>query len=371
MQRDVSLRRRGGGRVQPVQSTGDSEPTTLPERASRGGESEGEGGRRKVLRRRKKRRQPKTVPLLVICALTVVALLAIILIRSFSGGEDVDLAGQAAEEKRKAMAKSIARFLDENQEECWAAFRGFLAAGTAAERAQYVRDAGRLAPMMEDYYRSHLPWTFPPSEAPSFSRNVYFKDAHSVGGKAIELTADLLPVEAGEGSEEGGQRVEVAFVKQRGRWVVDWEFFVRHSTERWQFFINRTGERQEGVFRVFMRPRRKESPGESDPLEVQFLPEQDGQVQWEQKTDWVEVDRGSEEGRRLRWILQRAEEPWQLGDSIFGVQDPPELHRVRVKLGWEGEERPRLILQEVQAGNWYGLGFEENFGEKEGSGSGS
>ncbi|NIP97993.1 MAG: hypothetical protein GWO24_33025, partial [Akkermansiaceae bacterium] len=46
--------------------------------------------------------------------------------------------------------------------------------------------------------------------------------------------------------------LETVFVRQRGRWVVDWEAFVRYSTESWERFVKQAGDTG-GIFRVYMR----------------------------------------------------------------------------------------------------------------------
>ena len=99
---------------------------------------------------------------------------------------------------------------------------------------------------------------------------------------------------------------------------------------------------------------------------VKFYPpmedHRDERKMWEMGTKGVPVPVDSESGRRIRWILKNAERPRELGESIFGRNDPLDLHRVRVALSWTGpEEDRRIVLRDLLAANWFGTGFEEDF----------
>ena len=65
-------------------------------------------------------------------------------------------------------------------------------------------------------------------------------------------------------------------------------------------------------------------------------------------------------------ILSRNKK-WELGESTYGMSDPEELHRIRVKLQWEEDvlNRRSVKLRKVVAGNWYGKGFEGKFPDQE------
>lgn len=361
VQRDVSVRRNAGGRVEPVLPADILTVEEIqPENEDRNrDEVISDDGNKKVVRRRKKRKRGRVAPLLFLGGWAIVVMLVVIFVKNQRSNDDTEAdAGELAAVKLRAKQAKVDKFLSEEIGECQKNFSAF-AAARAAERSQFVRHPTRLAPIMGDYYSNYaLPWKVP-------------KDGQLVLQSMNLFTPDGEPViEAVFGVVGGAEPVadrEVAFVREDGRWVIDWESFVRHSTMFWQDFIGDYGEQKQGVFRLHVRRASGSFEGTRPTLVLKFFPPMtEGSETWDRGSEGIVVPLDEESGLRMHHILNRSEER-ELGDSIFGMKEPEELRRVRVRLQWEEtpDGRRFVKLRKVFAGNWYGEGFEETFPEFE------
>lgn len=366
VQRNVRSRRRSANRVEPVLP---SEPVLsappgedLPTSDHGDDVVVSDDGRKKVVRRRKKRRRARLGPLLFLSAWAVGIMVVVILVRVYRGEEFIEPDPRDVARAQEAIQQEKMReFLSKHLQECHDTLLGFLTAETSDARTQFVRDPKRLAPTMRSYYSQEIPWELPDGATLEVRRsNVLMRD----DGTTVLAIETIFGV---KGSEESPQPDrEVAFFLQEGRWVLDWEALVRYSTvSPWQLFLDEVAD-SEGEFRVYMRyGRERVFIGGNQAFKLQFYPPRNDEDVWERGTDSVYVPVDSENGRRLQWISDQAKEERRVGDSIFGVDDPPELHRVRVRLYWDGPTEDRkLELGKVLAANWYGKGREEDFGEK-------
>lgn len=379
VQRDVSLRRSAAGRVEPVLPADIHGMEDVQPESKDGNQDEivSDDGVKKVVRRRKKRRKNRLAPLLFLGGWAIVVMLLVIFVKNQRGEEEptVDV---REEEAVKLAAKKLQmdKFLNAEIGKCEQTLHAFLAAHPDEKgRSQFVRDFFGRAPIMRDYYRHYPRWTLPSSgKLVRKSINLYTE----AGEPVIETVYGV------EGGEEPVADREVAFIRKKkgftgdaGRWVIDWEALVRHSTTRWLDFVKDFGETKDGEFRVYVRRTQGGSHGD---LVLKFFPPQMGSREiWDRGSDPIVVPSDEESGLSALEILKRKEnlqrmeeilsrnKQWKLGNSTFGLGDPEELHRVRVKLQWEEDDinRRSVKLREVVAGNWYGKGFEDEFPDQE------
>jgi hypothetical protein len=203
-------------------------------------------------------------------------------------------------------------------------FDEFLAAGTATARTQFVRDPGRLAPVMSDYYRSTLPW-----EVPEGGRLVT-RDARLFmrgDNKAIELVLGL------EGTEQRLADKVAAFVFHGIRWVLEWEAFVNYSTDPWQLFIKQAGH-SEGVFRVYVRESPVAHETARPEMKVQFMHPQDDELMWRQKSEVA----ASKAVLRLRFGRDSRDFRAPRGKKRaypFGLSEKCGLNHLAFRIVWE------------------------------------
>jgi hypothetical protein len=163
-----------------------------------------------------------------------------------------------------------------------------------------------------------------------------------------------------------GDRVEVVFARENGRWKIDWEAFVRYSTEPWHLFASEVAGAR-GEFRVWAKIQTTRSGGAGEEvLSLRFYPPlEDSLERNRSKSPPVLVPLRSRNGRRIVEIVADDERDRQVGDRRLFLEDPMNLHRMRVELEWrEGANgRNYLHLNEVHAGHWLGSRFVQEFDE--------
>jgi len=111
----------------------------------------------------------------------------------------------------------------------------FIHATTQAERLKWVRSPGRVATLMEEFFRNG-------------------QGAHEVVSKLIPLASVADPdaaVRFGARLAEGGQRL-VCVVRQNGEAKVDFEAYTRQGTVSWEDLLGGKA-RQAAVMRVFIQ----------------------------------------------------------------------------------------------------------------------
>ena len=309
----------------------------------------------KAVRRRKRKRRFRIGRMLLVVAwfLSIFAVLTIIKHqkKSFRIKRDsvevnkVSSVDLALEEQRRIEAVG---YVKKSLGECQQAFVGFSSALDAATRAQFVRSGSQMAPQIATHYSQSPPFRSPGALVTSESNLILYKEL-----RAIESIW----------RSEAGDR-EVVFIREDGAWKVDWEFFVRHNESPWSLFISEVGA-EKGVFRVYLRV--KEITSHQDIGKVMSLrfypPSDEGGPRSRGSSGPVLVPFDSENGRIIKQIMDAREKKPLVGERVFQMRDPEDLHRVRVLLEWrEGTDGQRYLhLEQILAGNWLGAGFEENF----------
>lgn len=388
VQRNVSTRRRSE-RVEPVLPT---EVHTVEELQPDGhyqtDEVVSDDGNKKVVRRRKKRRKVRLGPLLFLGGWAIVVMVVVILVKNHGEVSEAFTENETLkkEEKRKALQASLDAVVLKLLPDCQQTMVAYLSEQSWAGRAQFVRNSSKMAPAMGRYYERNPLWKLGEGSTLTLkSANLYtFSDDQPIIETVFRVDFATVLDENGEPAEEQPEPIEreVAFVRQQGRWLIDWEALVNYSQNSWQKFVRDIDEFNEASeFRLFVRRTRGVVDGkESEKVTKKgakkaakkvtsnlvlkfFEPRDDLDQMWRMGSQGVIVPEDSENGLRFLEILERADEVWEPGDSTFGRQDPSELRRVRVKLYWEtsADERRFLRVSEVSAGNWYGEGLEGEF----------
>lgn len=201
---------------------------------------------------------------------------------------------------------------------CYAAFGGFLAAATPAERNQFVLNPVATAGRMARFYD--------------------LNPAPRIDPQAIKNMANsLLDLPAGRAVESrwvatDGRTLDCVFVQQNGEWRLDWDHFARYCDYPWSLFLTGAGD-PELDFRLLARERRVKEGGESSHMTVVFYaprfghPDQAGTT----SPDFL-VKRDSDDGR----LLAAAFKKHAKGEPLFGSKlpylEPPDMLRVRVRL---------------------------------------
>jgi hypothetical protein len=318
-----------------------------------------EDGDKKIVRRRKRKRKFRFGRVLLVGAWfgSIILILALVKKQMKDAtivtpkGPQVPVEDQKIEEQRRAEAEGYTK---KSLPECYNSFVAFSAAPDAATRAQFVRSGAELAPQMASFYNQNT--TFRP-KAPLFADKTN-----------LVLRNEMRAIES-VWRNEAGETKEIVFIREEGKWKVDWEFFVRYSSSPWHLFLSEVGP-SEGVFRAYFRV--KESVYSDDGNQVfnlRFYPAtNETLVRNRASSPAVIVPFESESGSRIRKVVGFKDRKPLAGERNLFMADPANLHRVRVALEWrEGADGERYLhLNEVLAGNWLGEGFEESFTLDEG-----
>ncbi|MFP6881603.1 MAG: hypothetical protein VCA34_11665 [Roseibacillus sp.] len=315
-------------------------------------------GRKKVIRRRKKRRRVRLAPLLFLGGWAIAVMLLVIFVKNRGRKNESALVAnpQVAEDsKERAKRAKMGEFIGKELPACQLTLFSFLASKTMEKRAQFVRDSTRLAPNMNAWYMTNPPLQFPKDgKLVLKSTNLFI---HSEG-TVLETVFGI------EG--ETVHDKEIAFVREDGRWVIDWEALVKFSKTPWREFVKDT-ENSQGEFRLFVRRGTGAIESERPVMILQFYPPRDDKLKWRLASNRVVVPLDTENGRRMAQIFARSKTERELGESRYGLKDPDDLYRVRVVLYWDStaDEQRIIKLGKVLAGNWMGRDFEEDFQDQE------
>ena len=229
-------------------------------------------------------------------------------------------------------------------------FRDFARARTASEMAEFTRKSDQLALKMGHYFRDHSPRR--PSSGLK-ENPVFWNVAYEERPGFVEVVWD--------GKEKG--MFEGVFVKKGNEWLLDWEQFVRYSSENWTLFHDRTGGQRRGVFRVYVE---KVSEGEGDDfdpwMKVKFSPpEVDSQRRKLEQSEEIElIGEGgllSAFSSLFADLSGRSE-----GFSQLWKRDPRGLRRAIVELEWEEDPvsgKERMVIKRLLAKNWRMLEAED------------
>jgi len=355
VQRDVVSRRRLQSREQVVAP---AEPLAVAEATLAAGPEDPrhlkeemlEDGTLKVLKRRKRKKRDARRQLMFMGLWVFVVGAISLSVREYV---KLDYAPVLEDEKERQKrveqekASEVQGFIELHIEECRQVMEGYFAAADTAERAQYVREQTRVASRMAVFYQTNLAQR--PGSVLTLER------------RGLKIMGEVPGIETLWRDQEG-KYYELVFVREKGRWAIDWEEFVRYSSMPWHRFLVGTAG-QEGEFRLYLRKRQVVLESEGL-VGVQFYPpEDDAALRQRGESPRVLVRLNSEVGERLMRLWEREIEEPGVGDSMLWERDPDELQRVRVVLGWEvGEDgEDYMVMKELVAGDWWGDGLEEDF----------
>jgi len=352
VQRDVQSRRRPTKKAEPAPFQGQQPETSNPPAGGPAGDpqpAELEAPKR-LVRHRKKRPRSGLTPVLfgvgwIICVILIVVLAVMQKKRSEQGGE-------AGSDEKRGAAWSEAQteaYLGRQAEEIRSNFLSFFEGATSAGRAQYVYEPYRVAPLMERHYEQNLPLK-PQGEAVIDEQRL----VRDRGKERIETIWRF--------GKDGDSR-EAVFIRHDGRWVLDWEAFVRFSTEPWHLFVGGITD-GEGEFRLYMRLRNPQLDEGRESLSVQFYPPHATDVKLRRLgSPVVAIPMNTRAGRRIDRLVEEAEKHRARGAAGFSARDPRGVYRVRVRLAWEdeGTGEEKLAVREILAGHWLGAGIVEDF----------
>ena len=399
VQRNVRAQRSPAARIEPVVpaellSEEDTDPE-IPETSRYTDEVVSDDGRKKVVRRRKKRKKVRLGPLIFLGSWAIAIMFVVIILkqREAKAAAEAENRDKIEAEQRESLMQEMKSYVEQELPDCNRTLSGFLQETTWEKRAAFVRDPFRLAPAMHNFYeRDPLGeldqedfTALPPAINSYYQPNRFWEldeeDGLDLQSANLFLYASDVPVietvyivepapvydEEGELAEDQPESYtrEVSFVRQDGEWKIDWENLVWHSDYSWPLFITDFRERDEPrVFRLYMqRVGGRFDDREKPVLLLKFFkPHADLNIMWRHGSPSVRVPLDSDQGRRLQELLDRGEEEWDPGDSLYPQGDPKGLFRVRVELQWKPvDDERRLVVTKVLSGNWLGEGYEDEF----------
>jgi hypothetical protein len=158
------------------------------------------------------------------------------------------------------------------------------------------------------------------------------------------------------------KRIEVVFLEEEGEWKIDWDAYVRASSESWALFLAGRGAGK-GEFRLLARERIG-----AERLEDEFI----GLVLYGTRfghpgeavspSPEIKVERDSPMGRQIEdAFLARKNGVRTFGSRLSDV-DPDEMIRLRVRVSRKGEDERVFQIDELLATHWLGLAAEEPSG---------
>lgn len=265
---------------------------------------------------------------------------------SVSAEKEAEINRLAAEKEEKRMLEVI-----EATPDCEKTMQSFLAATSAAAKAQYVYRGSKLSGVMSRYYRDEISLT-------SSADRVRIVEATLLDG----FTPKVIGARC---LNSRGEKWETIFIFDEGEWKIDWESLVRHDDRAWSLFPA-AAEGAEGVFRLYMRVRDSNEDFEQKEMSLVFYKPTmrlKGEFRAVASVP-VSVLIDSDLGREIMALLKQEDE---LSDEArkdaygfnLGAVDPSRYHRVRVKmrLHREGEDgkHARMELLKILANHWYGI----------------
>ena len=296
-------------------------------------------------RRRKKLKKRNKIPARVyaawiggwLLAVAIILSVVILLQNQFDDGDE-----RALEIEERLGGEELA-FYRREYPQVLTQFSGFARARTASEMVEFTRDSDQLSRKMNSYFKDRSPRR-PTS---GLKTNPIFWNV------AFEETPGFVEV-VWDGKKAGF--FEAVFVKKGEKWQLDWEQYVRFSSESWSLFRDKIGRQQSGIFRLYVE---KISEGEGknfEPwMEVKLSPpEPNEQRRKLEESELIYL--GGEEGLYTEFASVFADLSGRSeGFSQLWKRDPRGLRRVTVELEWQedpasGEER--MVIKRLLAENW-------------------
>lgn len=294
-------------------------------------------------RRKKKRSRPKfsvrTILLMIGAWLGVVSLIFFVVMKLKSQLGRRDELSMTLEERLSGEEKA---FFRTEYPAIQRQFSSFLQSDTPELKSDFSLTVPQLGRMMRRYYIDNSDEVYPMTmkKEPLFW-NVVFEESPGF----VEVIFD------------GGGRdlMEAVFVKEEDDWLLDWEHFVRYSSQNWTLFHRRAGNDEEGIFRVYAEKvsesQQKESPWVKIRLYGPYSDERRRKVEVSQV---IMIEGDDPLSAPLNYLFSdRAGE--SDGFSKLWTRDPKELRRVTVRLAWNEDSvtgEDRLVLKEILSHHW-------------------
>ena len=298
-----------------------------------------QGQRRRKLKKRNKIPPKVYAKWLAIWLLAVgIILLVVTQIQTYLNGGD-----EAALNIEDRLEGEELEFYQREYPQISAQFSEFAKARTASEMAEHTRNSNQLARKMTRYFRENRPRrpTSGLKGNPAFW-NVAFEESPGF----VEVVWD--------GKDKG--MFEGVFVKMGNKWLLDWEHFVRYSSESWSLFHDQIGAQRSGIFRVYVEQISEGEGEDFEPwMEVRFSPPVvDAQLRNLEQSEVIRLE--GEGGLFTEFSSVFADLSGRSeGFSQLWKRDSRELRRVTVELEWQtdlvtGEER--MVIKRLLAKNW-------------------
>ena len=154
--------------------------------------------------------------------------------------------------------------------------------------------------------------------------------------------------------------MEGVFVKTEEKWVLDWEQFVRYSSESWTLFHQRIGTSSKGIFRVYVEEIASGEGASFKPwIKIQIFPPFREQNRREREASEVLVldENNPLTDKIIRVFSDKSSR--SKGFSEVWKRDPRGLRRVTLELEWVEDTvlgGDKMVVKDVLADHWRGLG---------------
>jgi hypothetical protein len=247
----------------------------------------------------------------------------------------------AANTPPPAISDQDQTFLSEHGTEIYQEFLKFVSDTSPTARAAHVLRAPTVAARM-----THLQ-TMSTELAYYDKCGVVDKGViHTSAGPAIEVLWSMVP----------NQQVESVFFEEDGHWKLDWDEYVRYSTESWPLFLSGDGD-AEGEFRLFARMRAKTETLKESEMGISLSQPKFGKPdETSYSSPPIVIDRDSEIGMQMLAAFEsRAKGQGAFGSHLV-KHDPDQQIRVRVKVSRHGAEEKRVFhIDRLIACHWMEL----------------
>ena len=227
-----------------------------------------------------------------------------------------------------------------------ASFQGYFRTKTATQKAESALGTKQLERKMRSHYTDSSPRL---PNAGLQADPVFWNVAYEESPGFVEVVWD------GQGEED----FEGVFIKVNDTWMLDWEHYVRFSTERWTLFQQQIGSAREGVYRVFVEKIRESGDTAVRPwIKIRLLPpyEEESRRKLEASAPIMIESDNALMGKIERLLVDRSGE--SEGFSKLWKRDSDELHRATLALSWKLNEKTgedEIIINDVLSGHWRAL----------------
>lgn len=258
--------------------------------------------------------------------------------RTEEGELSKELNAEQLEERRKQ------QFAARHINECARTLGRFLQADSPEERAQEVLAGRFLTPEMNRYYGGIYEVV-----------DLEIAELKNIGRNLVEMPNGRFRLET-RWQKNSGSAIDAVFEQVRDQWLLDWQHFVRASDQSLAGFMASDSE-SEGEFRLWMRERRPTDRAQSDVVRLAFVePPIVSTTPVADDRYWAVVQKDSALGEQIVATLDN--EIKRKVETELGGSDPPEMHRVRIRLRVLPSENdvgtPELEVVEILADHWLG-----------------